>query len=247
MRRFQNKLILVSGASSGIGMATAQKLAREGARIVGVGRDIERLQKALNTFEGSNHHAIAADVGEESQIDSIIKFGQAQGGYHGGVCCAGMHEFRPLFLLKSDHLLKSYHSNVLTAMHCLKAVTKAASPDGASIVWLSSVAAIRGTAGFAAYSISKGALIAGAKVAAVELAKKKIRINTIVAGVIDTAMSEGWMKLCTQAQREEISRNHLLGIGKPENVADAIGFLLSSDAQWITGTTLVVDGGLSAH
>jgi len=246
MNRFENKLVLIVGVTSGIGLATARRFANEGARIVGIGRDAERLQHALNSLEGSEHHAIVADISDESQLSLIIKYGKEQGGYDGGVCCAGLHEIRPVSLLKTENLLAGFSANVVSAVNTTKALSKAVSPYGAGIVWLSSVAANRGTAGFTSYACSKGALISAVRVAAVELVKKKIRVNVVVAGVVETPMSAGWLKLLSQEQQDEIAANHLLGIGKPEEVADAIAFLVSSDARWITGTSLVVDGGLSA-
>lgn len=247
MNRFENKLVLVVGISSGIGQATAQRLAREGARIVGVGRDMDRIQNALVLLEGARHQAIVADIADEAQLNSIIKYGKDNGGYNGAVCCAGLHEMRPFSLLKSEHLIASYNANVITAINTTKALAKSVNPDGAGVVWLSSVAAMRGTAGFTAYASAKGALISASRVGAVEFAKKKIRINVIVVGVVETAMSDGWLKLLSQEQQDEIAKNHILGIGKPEDVADVIAFLVSSDARWITGTSLVVDGGLSTH
>lgn len=243
--RFANKLILVVGVSSGIGKATARRLANEGATIVGVGRELAKIQSALSELTGQGHHAIVADVRDEKQMDEIIKYGKANGGYDGGVFCAGLHEIRPLSLLKEDSLHASFNANVLTALNCTKAVAKSVNANGAGLVWLSSVAAIRGTAGFGAYAAAKGALISAAKVAAVELAKKKIRVNVVVAGIVKTPMSDSWLKLLPAEQQQEIAANHLLGMGEPEDVADAIAFLVSADARWITGTTLVVDGGLS--
>ena len=108
MNRFENKLVLVVGISSGIGLATAQRLAGEGARIVGVGRNLNRTQDALDTLEGEGHHPIVADVAVDGQMESVIRFGKEHGGFDGGVCCAGLHDMRPLSLLKSDDLLVSF-------------------------------------------------------------------------------------------------------------------------------------------
>lgn len=245
MKRFAGKRILIVGASSGIGLATAKRLAQEGASIVGVGRNIENISNTLNMLEGTGHQAFAADVADEQQLATIVKYGKENGGYHGGVFCAGLHEMRTISLIKADNLLQSFTANVVTTINCTKALIKSISPDGGGIVWLSSVAAIRGTAGFIAYSSAKGALISAAKVAAIELVKKNIRVNVVIAGVVNTPMSAGWLNLLSQEQRDEIDSKHLLGTGQPEDVADAIAFLVSSDARWITGTTLVVDGGLS--
>lgn len=247
MKRFEGKLVLVVGVASGIGLATAKRLSREGAKIVGVGRDNERLQNALVTLEGSGHHGIVADVAVEEQMKPIVKYGKEQGGYSGAVCCAGLHEVRPLSLLKPDNLIASFIGNTIPAINCAKSIAKATHQEGAGVVWMSSVAAIRGTAGFTAYSCAKGALISAAKVAAVELSKKKIRVNVVTAGVVETPMSEGWLGLLSQEQRDEVDKTHLLGIGKPEDVADAIAFLVSSDSRWITGSSVVVDGGLSVR
>jgi|ETNmetMinimDraft_2_1059921.scaffolds.fasta_scaffold78222_1 NAD(P)-dependent dehydrogenase (short-subunit alcohol dehydrogenase family) len=247
MNRFERKLIMVVGASSGIGLATAQRLAREGAIIVGIGREVERIENGINTLEGDRHHTIVADVSDEEQMVEITKIGKENGGYYGMVCCAGLHEMRPFTLLKSKDLISIFNSNVLSAINCSKVVAKAPSPDGASIVWISSISAMRGTVGFTSYSSAKGALISAARVAATELAKKKIRVNVIAAGVVKTAMSDAWMGLLSQDQRDEIIRNHILGLGEPEDVADTVVFLLSSDSRWITGSTIVVDGGLSTR
>lgn len=247
MNAFEDKLFIVVGASSGIGLATAQKLAREGARIVGVARNVDRLQAVIQTLEGSGHHLVVADVADEAQLNTIIRLGKEAGGYDGAVCCAGLHEMRPFSLLKTESMIASFNENVVTAINTAKAVAKAANPAGAGIVWLSSIAALRGTAGFAAYSCAKGALISAAKVAAVELAKKKIRVNVVAAGVVKTPMSEGWLQHLTPEQREQVARDHLLGLGHPDDVAELIAFLVSEHARWITGATFVADGGLSAH
>lgn len=245
MSSMTNKCILVVGVSSGIGRAAAGHMAQQGAKIIGVGRKLDAVLSVINSFPGEGHQAIEADVSSEKQLAEIINVGKQCGGYDGGVFCAGLHEMRPFTMLRTDDLLNSFNANVTTAIHCTKALSKAVNPNGAGIVWLSSVAAMRGTAGFAAYAAAKGALISAAKVAAVELAKKKIRVNVIAAGVVETSMSESWMGLLSEEQRDAIKQNHLLGIGQPSDVAGAISFLVSPESRWITGATLVVDGGLS--
>ncbi len=246
MKQFEGHTVLVVGASSGIGKAIAGKLAAEGACIVGVGREEHKLNDAMNELNGSEHKAIIADVSDRDQTKQLTSIGKEAGGYIGGVFCAGIHEIRPISVLRPSDVARSIEQNLTTALNCTRALARASRKDGAGIVWLSSVAALRGTAGFAAYAAAKGGLISAMRVAAVELANKKIRVNVIAAGVVETPMSEGWLSNLSVEQRTEIDRSHLLGVGKPEDVAGAAAFLLSDDARWITGSTLVVDGGLSA-
>lgn len=245
MNRFEGRLVLVTGASSGIGLAVAQRLASEGARVVGVARDEARLQAAIATLPGAGHKAIAADVSVWSQLDAVMAEGRTGGGFAAAVCGAGAHDMRPIAVLDADQLRASFDANVVTAMNTTKALSKASRKEGAAVVWLSSVAAIRATAGFAAYSAAKGALLSAARVAAVELAGRKIRVNVIVAGVVQTAMSAGWLGKLTDEQRAGVEKSHLLGLGQPEDVASVAAFLASDEARWITGTSIVVDGGVS--
>lgn len=116
---------------------------------------------------------------------------------------------------------------------------------GASVVLMGSVAALRGGSGTIAYAAAKGAMIAAAKSLALELAPKKVRVNVISPGVVRTPQSEAFLSGLSPEQRGTIEREHPLGLGLPEDVAGVAEFLLSEDARWITGTNLVVDGGLS--
>ena len=247
MKRFKDKLILVLGMGSGIGLSAAQQFAKDGAKIVGVGRDIHSLNSSLLTLEGEGHYIIDADALDEQRVKEITKYGKENGGYYGCVCCAGSLEMRPILFTEPKNLIDSFNANVVTAINVTKAASKAVGIDGLSVVWLSSVAAIRGTAGFSAYSASKGALISAARVAAIELANKNIRVNVIIAGVVETQMSGAWLKFLTPEQKTGVEKSHLLGLGKPQDVSNAIAFLVSSDSSWITGSSIVVDGGLSAN
>jgi len=247
MPRFQNQSILVVGAYSEIGRAVARRMAEEGAQILGVGRDEARLQQARGELPGAGHEILVADAADWSQLQPAIQVGKRLGGFAGAVVAAGLHEVRPLSLLDADTLHRAYDANVTTALLATRLMTKAASRDGAGVVWLSSAAALRGTAAFGAYAAAKGALVSAARVAAVELAARRIRVNVVAAGVVRTAMSEAWLGKLNDAQKQAIEKDHLLGLGRPEDVAGVVAFLLSSDARWMTGSLLTVDGGLCAR
>jgi len=119
--------------------------------------------------------------------------------------------------------------------------------DGASIVYLASAAAMIGNIGEAVYAASKGALLSACRSLAAELASRRIRVNVVAPGVVETPMSDRWLGQLAPEQREALRSRHLLGFGHPEDVAAAIAFLASDDARWITGTCLTIDGGLTCH
>ena len=148
---------------------------------------------------------------------------------------------------KAIHFNGLINDNVISALLCTKLLVKFASSKGASVVWLSSAAALIGSPGEAAYSASKGALISACRSVATELASKHIRVNVVAPGVVETPMSERWLSQITAEQRGAIQSRHLLGLGTTKDVASALAFLVSDDARWITGTCLTVDGGLTCH
>jgi NAD(P)-dependent dehydrogenase (short-subunit alcohol dehydrogenase family) len=244
---FQGQPILLVGASSGIGLAAARRLAERGARIVGLGRHEERLAAAIDSLPGCGHERLVADASDWEQLQAVVASGKRLGGFAGAVVCAGLHELRPLAVLDAAALNRAMTANVTTALMTTRAVSKCAAKDGAGVVWLSSVSATKGSAGFAAYAAAKGALVSAAKVVAIELASRRIRVNVVAAGVVRTPMSDAWLSKLTEEQLHAVEKHHLLGLGTPEDVAGAIGFLLSADARWMTGSVLTVDGGLSTQ
>ena len=138
--------------------------------------------------------------------------------------------------------------NVTAALCLAKAFRqKNVSTAGSSIVYLSSVMGIVGQSGQTAYSASKGALVTLAKSLTLELSRENIRVNCVAPAVVNTEMSEKMFQSLTPEQVKQIESMHPLGIGTPRDVANAIAFLLADTGRWITGTTLVVDGGYTAH
>jgi NAD(P)-dependent dehydrogenase (short-subunit alcohol dehydrogenase family) len=142
-----------------------------------------------------------------------------------------------------------FNSHVVSAVSLVRHLVNSRlfGANGASIVLMSSVAALRGGSGAAAYSAAKGAIISMGRALAVELASRRIRVNVVIPGVVRTPMANALFESMTPEQRMELEKNHLLGIAEPEDLAGPIAFLLSDDARCITGTSLVVDSGLTAH
>lgn len=248
VRRFDGKSVLVTGASSGIGLAVAHRLAAEGARIICAARGKERLEQVVTGLPGTGHVALAFDSSNENEVESASALLKVEKRLvDAAALCAGQHSIRPLLLSKACHLDELLAANLRSALLCTKMVMKMAPREGTSIVWVSSAAAMIGNSGESAYAASKGALISACRSLATELASRKIRINVVVPGVVETQMSDRWLSKLTSDQKEAIRSRHLLGFGKPEDVAAGIAFLASDEARWITGACLTIDGGLTCH
>lgn len=248
MRRFEGRTVLVTGATSGIGLATARRLAQEGAAVICSARTKDRLDQVVSELPGDGHMSLAFDAAREEDVTAAgTTLKNANRVLDAAVMCAGQHFLRPLQLSKATHFQELLTENVLSAILCTKMALRLAAKEGASIVWLSSAAALIGNAGETAYAASKGALISACRSMATELASRRIRVNAIAPGVVETPMSEQWLNQLAPEQRESIRARHLLGFGSAEDVAAAIAFLVSDDSRWITGTCLAIDGGLTCH
>jgi len=246
-KRFFGWPVLITGGGSGIGLACARRMAAEGARVLLVGRRAEALAEALQSLPGGGHVTLVADAADEAALSPGVKAFAAAGPLRAAILCAGEHLLRPLAIAKAEHFESQFRANVLTAAVTARVFVKCAAKDGAAMVLLSSIAGIRGVAGVSAYAAAKGAVLALGRSLAVELAPQRIRVNTLVPGVARSAMSEKLLASLPPEQVEALRRSHLLGFGEPEDVAAAASFLVSTEARWITGAELVVDGGLSCH
>lgn len=245
----ENRTILVTGASSGIGRETAILLSQLGARLILVGRRPEQLESTLALLEGASHQLHVFDLLDVDDIPRWMKeITRASGPLHGLVHSAGVQITKPLRMLTSSDIDKVMKINVTASFGLIKGFRqKGICANPASVVLISSVMGLVGQPGVSAYSASKGALVTLAKSLALELAKENIRVNCVAPAVVNTEMSEKMISALTPEQVTQIEVMHPLGIGYPRDVANAVAFLLADTGRWITGTTLVVDGGYTAH
>lgn len=237
------KTILITGASSGIGRSTAIECSKLGATCVITGRNEERLNETLSQMVGDEHKVIIADLSNETEIDKIVNLIPQLDGL---VNNAGYQEFAPVTFIKKDRLESLLAVNTIAPIILTqKALKLKKVKKSASIVFTSSLAgAGYVTPGNAMYAATKGAISSYIHVAAIELASKKIRVNAVCPAMVDTnIMTSGTVS------EEDIKLdilNYPLGrYGKPEEIAHAIIYLLSDASSWVTGTNMILDGGVS--
>ena len=241
--------VLVTGASSGIGQATAILLAELGCQVILVARNEERLKATRNIMSGDGHSVQAFDLSEIEKIESWMKgVTAAVGPLNGLVHSAGISRITPIRFERpcvDDPLWRiNYHAAVALLAAFRKPANRAAE---ASVVFLSSIAGLTGQSGLSAYCACKGALIAYARAAALELARERIRVNCVAPGHVQTELTESAEINLSQSQIKAIVDDHPLGHGRTDDVGNAVAFLLAGTGRWITGSTLVVDGGYTAH
>ncbi|MDR6159107.1 MULTISPECIES: SDR family NAD(P)-dependent oxidoreductase [Chryseobacterium] len=246
----KSKVILITGASSGIGRSCSVECSKRGADLILAGRNRDELMKTLSLLEsGSKAEIIAEDITQPENIESAIAdkvmiLGKISGFIH----CAGIEKTLPL----KKHNAALYHDifaiNVIAGFEIAKILSlKKYKEETSSFVFISSVAGMVGEPGKAAYSASKGAVISGARSLAMELCRSNVRVNSISPAMVNTPILERMFEEIGEEASSEIIRKHPLGIGNPEDVANACIFLLSDASRWVTGTNLVIDGGYSAQ
>ena len=247
---FQGQKVLVTGASSGIGRAISLELSRCGAEVVLIGRDKDQLENTASEMEGgSAYHIILLDLNEPSSIrDKIRELSEKIGRIYGICHCAGVVETRPLSACKISGVQWMLNVNLISGIELARVVCRRdiMEESGGSIVFISSIYALIGMPGQIGYSATKGAVSAAVRAMAVELARRRIRVNSISPGLVRTDMTEEAFSMLSKGQVKDLEDAYPLGTGKPDDVARAAIFLLAPQNRWITGVDLVIDGGYTA-
>lgn len=257
MKELIGRTALVTGAGRGIGAAAARALAHAGARVM-----VTDLVAPVDLAAELGGVAWAQDVScEQDWRDTMARIQAQNGRLEILINNAGMFMMKSLEDTTLDDWRKLHSVNVegvfLGCKHAVPLLAESAGswPGGAAIVNLSSVAGIVGSAGAACYNASKGAVRLFTKGLALELAPRGIRVNSLHPGVIDTSMGDAVMagvasmlSIKADAARRQMALNHPLGrLGTADNIADAVVFLASDRAAFMTGAELVVDGGVTAR
>ncbi len=232
------KTVLVTGASSGLGQQIAISCAARGARIVATGRDLPRLQQTYERLAGEGHVQVQADLTLPEQRDALVA---AAPRLDGLVHCAGKQMLCPIRQLTEGLMNEMYGVHYLApVMLTQQLLQKGRLAPKASILFLLSTSAHIGTRGVGPYSAMKSALLGIIRCLAIEQARHGMRVNGISPSVVPTPM---WGDAGQNAQLEAQRARHPLGLGTPEDVANAAIYLLSDASRWVTGTSLVMDGG----
>lgn len=240
------KKIIVTGASSGIGRQTAIALSREGAKVVLIARREEKLQEVVSELEGDGHSYYVADLSVLDAIADLFKqIYDQHGKMDGMVYAAGIGHNIPLMQLKPDILKRLFDINFFGFVECTRQICrKGRFNEGMRIVGISSIASFIGEKSHIAYAASKSAMNTAIKGMAHEVAAKGICINAVAPGWVDTEMYS-YVEKATFDLNSSWDRQYM-GLIKKEDVANAILFLISPAAHYITGVTLPVDGGYTS-
>lgn len=236
----EGKTILITGASSGIGAATAQLCAQLGAKLVINGRDNQRLNSVLETLPGEHHSAVLGDLTEEVTKQHLL---EATDSYDGLVSCAGVAALVPFKMASEKHLQHMLSINYLAPITLTQQLLyKRRLKEGASLVYVSALSARAAPQAAAGYAASKAALEAAVRTLGLEQARQRIRANCISPGYVDTPMLN---KLGASANMDDKIGLTPLGRIAPQDIANGAVYLLSGASRWITRSTLTIDGGIS--
>lgn len=239
------KTILITGASSGIGRATAIECSKLGATCIITGRNEERLNETLAQMAGDGHQIAVCDLDNSSAMDVMV---DSLPILNGLVNNAGFNIIAPVQFIKEDDLKKILQTNTIAPIILLqKLLKKKKMTKGSSVVFTSSLAGIGiNSPGNDMYSATKGAISAFVRNAAIDLAPKKIRVNAVCPGMVHTQIVDHGAY--SEEQLQENMKKYPLGRwGEPNDVAHAMIYLLSDASSWVTGINMILDGGVSVR
>lgn len=238
-----NKTILVTGASSGIGRATAIECSKLGAKVVVTGRNKERLQSTFDLLDGDGHTQISADLITEEEVNLLVEQVPKLDGLvnNAGITDTCLTQF--ITKIQLDNVLNI--NTIAPILLTQKLVKEKKISKGGSIVFTSSISGTSvSVAGNTLYSASKGAIHGFMKNAALDLSMKGIRVNDVCPGMIETSILDNSVIDAEMLEKEK-NKYPMRRFGKPEEVAYAIIYLLSDASSFVTGSSLVVDGGFT--
>ena len=234
---------LIFGAYGGIGSELARRLAARGAYLALSGRDPGRTGELADELEA---FALPADATDFDAVDDVVQGAREElGGLDGVVSCVGSVLIKPAHLTTADEWTDTVHTNLTSAFAVVRAAARPMRSSGGSIVLVSTAAASMGLPNHEAIAAAKGGIDALVRSAAATYGSSGVRVNAIQPGLTETPLTQ---RITGNDKARESSRAmHVLGrLGRPDDVAAAIDWLLSDQASWVTGQTLGVDGGLGS-
>jgi len=247
MSKLAGKVAIVTGASKGIGAAIARQLAKAGASVVvnystskdGADRVVGEIEKL-----GGKAMAIGANMSKKADIDRLFaESHKAFGRLDILVNNAGIYQFAPLEAITEESFHDQFNLNVLGLILATQKAAEAFGPEEGSIINISSVAGVSPVANASVYSATKAAVDALTKAHSKELGPKKIRVNSLSPGMVETEGVHAAGFMGTDFQKQAVAATPLGRMGQPDDIADVAVFLASDDSRWITGVTLLASGG----
>lgn len=248
----EGKTIIITGGSTGIGRATSIRAAEEGAAVVIADINKVEAQNTCDTIKATNGNVmfVETDVTDSSAIKALIaKTVETHGDLHGAFNNAGIEgKFANITSITEEEFDKTVNVDLKAVWMCVKYEIEQflAQGTGGSIVSTASVAGLIGTRGGSAYCAAKHGVVGLTKCAALEFARKKVRVNAVCPGVIRTPMVERMLKETGLAEESFAAQEPMNRLGEPREIADAVVWLLSDQASFVTGIAMPVDGGYTA-
>ena len=241
----KEKTILVTGSSSGIGREVALKCAEFGANVIITGRNQERLNEVFSSLcvdDGQDHCQIIADISKDDGLATLMSGLPC---IDGVVHCAGVNDKSLLKFVDRSKIQTMFDINYFAPVLLMKDLVKGKKLNkNASVVFISSISSVYATISNSLYASSKGAINSLIRVLALELSSKRIRVNGIMPGMVRTNMINAYG--LSEKEMQEVESGYPLGrLGETEDIANAVIYYLSDASSWVTGTNLVVDGGVT--